>query len=605
MDKDKQKITDQVLLWTEEEVAEMLKQYNKKHTDVFKKEVAKLYATEIEKKLIENGIVSCCKHCGSINFTRRGKDSHNQRFICKDCNEGFTAVTGTFLQNSNLSWKAWVKIVEMTINGLSFEKMQNVLDVGKEYDCAGINKATVILAVHKFLNALYKIPQPILKGVIYLDEKHFRESQKGAKELINYMPTIYKERLPRDGGQSSSLGVMSADYVTIPTAIDEYGYAVAKVTCLGKLDIERFFDLFYNHIKDATIMCTDANKVYTRFCRQLHITQYIRHSQYTSILSNHGYVFGKNKTPEQKKKNEEILEKIYNEKKVEYIANKGYLTYAEFSAIKKQYKLSLAAVNAFHNKINKAINTNKTNVATKYLDKYINLFVFIHNWQTKKGKFPSAVEDAEEIILYVLKNTQDTVYTLEDFRKEELNIPIPTNKYHNLLATMTSEARILFNNKYLKFNEEDHVYDFKKREYLLDCPDSWIKEVAREHGIPYASRKNNKFNTVTKILALEDIDSIIISLLLKEKKIHVEQEDADLLTYLGISDLDLSINAPLNETYGKHLPAVREDSPLYHPNIYPSEEQVEQYKQEKLLKKQKKAIKWISADDEEDDTLPS
>ena len=38
MDKDKQKITDQILLWTEEEVAEMLKQYNKKHTDVFKKE---------------------------------------------------------------------------------------------------------------------------------------------------------------------------------------------------------------------------------------------------------------------------------------------------------------------------------------------------------------------------------------------------------------------------------------------------------------------------------------------------------------------------------------------------------------------------------------
>ena len=74
MDKDKQKIIDQILLWTEEEVAEMLKQYNKKHTDVFKKEVAKLYATEIEKKLIENGIVCCCKYCGSINFTRRGKD---------------------------------------------------------------------------------------------------------------------------------------------------------------------------------------------------------------------------------------------------------------------------------------------------------------------------------------------------------------------------------------------------------------------------------------------------------------------------------------------------------------------------------------------------
>lgn len=53
------------------------------------------------------------------------------------------------------------------------------------------------------------------------------------------------------------------------------------------------------------------------------------------------------------------------------------------------------------------------------------------------------------------------------------------------------------------------------------------------------------------MLTLEDIDSIIISLLLKEKKIHVKQEDADLLTYLGISDPDLSINVPLDETHEK------------------------------------------------------
>ena len=204
MEKQMHKIIDQILLWNEEEVAEILKQYGKKHHTVMKKELAKLYSSEMEQKLIENGTVSCCRHCGSIDFTKDGRNSHNQKFVCKDCNKDFTAVTGTFLQNSNLSWKAWVKIVEMTINGLSFEKMQNILDTGKEYNCAGIHKATVILAVHKFLNALLKLPQPILKGVIQIDEKHFRESQKGTIELINYMPSVYNERLPRYGAQSSS-----------------------------------------------------------------------------------------------------------------------------------------------------------------------------------------------------------------------------------------------------------------------------------------------------------------------------------------------------------------------------------------------------------------
>ena len=606
MDKDKQKITDQILLWTEEEVAEMLKQYNKKHTDVFKKEVAKLYATEIEKKLIENGIVCCCKNCGSINFTRRGKDSHNQRFICKDCNKDFTAVTGTFLQNSNLSWKAWVKIIEMTINGLSFEKMQNILDTGKEYDCAGIHKATVILAVHKFLNALLKLPQPILKGVIQIDEKHFRESQKGTIELINYMPTVYNERLPRYGAQSSSLGVMSNDYINVPTAVDEEGYVVAKVACMGKLGIDIFVDLFYDHIKNASIICTDANNTYTKFCRQFHITHYIRHSKYTSVLSQAGYVFGPKKTDEQKAKNEEILEKLYNERKIDYIANRGYLPYSQFKAIKDQYKLSLSAVNSFHNTITRRLTVNKTSVANKHLNKYIHLMAFIKNWKVRTGKSPSSVEDAEEILLYVLKNTKDTVYTLEDYRKEEFDIPKTTTKYIDLLAAMTSEARILFNNKYLKFNEEDRVYDFKKREYLLDCPDSWIRQIAREHGIQYSQKgkRFNKFNVTTQILALEDINSIIIQLLLKEKKIHIEAEDADLLTYLGLTDLDLSINAPLDETYGRHLPSIREDSPLYNPNIYPTAEQIEEYKEERLAKKHRKQSGAVFDDDEDDDTLP-
>lgn len=242
--------------------------------------------------------------------------------------------------------------------------------------------------------------------------------------------------------------------------------------------------------------------------------------------------------------------------------------------------MNLARVNSVHNEFKKAINTNKTNVSSKYLDKYIHFYTFIHNWGVKSGKYPSSTKDAEDILIYILKNTKNTVYTQKDFDNEVMTLPMPTSKYHNLLAAMTSEARKEFNNKYLKFNEEDRVYDFKKRDYLLDCPDSWVKEVARQHGIPYA-KKVNKFNMVTQILKLEDIDSIIIQLLLKEKKIHIDAEDIDILAYLGISEIDLSMDAPLDEKLSRHLPAVREDSPLFNPNAYPTATQIEEFENQR------------------------
>lgn len=87
---DKPKIAEQILSWSEDEVAELLKLYDKKHITQHKKDIAKLTASEMERKLIENGINSACPYGGSIAITRRGRGSKNQRFQCKDCGKGFT-----------------------------------------------------------------------------------------------------------------------------------------------------------------------------------------------------------------------------------------------------------------------------------------------------------------------------------------------------------------------------------------------------------------------------------------------------------------------------------------------------------------------------------
>lgn len=597
MDKLQKQLIEQILSLPEDDFAEIIWEYDKKHRTHYRKQIAKLYSSEMEQKLLENGINSACPFCGSISVVKRGRTTKNQRFYCKDCHSDFTAVTNTFLEKSNFAWDAWVRIFNMTIQGYSLTDMMNVLE--KEFGYAGVTKSSVLLARHKLLNAIYQIPQPILNGVIQIDETHFRESQKGTMELANYIPSVIEERLPRYGSQSSALGVMSAEFVTVPVAVDSDGYVVAKVACLGKLDIDIFVDLFHDHFNSPSFICTDANNIYLKYCREFHITHYIRPSKYVDILKKAGYVLGKNKTEQERAQNDRILENLYNTRQIDFIANKGHLSFRQFQEIKKQYKLSLARVNALHNEFKKAINTNKTNVSSKYLDKYINFYTFIHNWSVKTGKYPSSTVDAEEILIYVLKNTHNTVYTQKNFQSEQMTLPKPTTKYHNMLAAMTSEARLEFNNKYLKFNEEDRVYDFKKRDYLMDCPDSWTKEVARAHGIPYA-HKVNKFNMITNILKLEDIDTIIIQLLLREKRIHIDAEDADILTYLGLSELDLSIDTPLDETYSRHLPAVREDSPLYHPNVYPSAEQIEEYKEQRLAKKNKRVLESVLPPAEEE-----
>lgn len=260
------------------------------------------------------------------------------------------------------------------------------------------------------------------------------------------------------------------------------------------------------------------------------------------------------------------------------ILNKGHLTFKDFVNLKKKYGLSLGGINKQHSELKKMINIGMTNVSTKYLDRYTSFYVFLHNWKVDHGgKYPSSTREAEEILIYILQNAGNSKFTLKDLQETVLTLPKPTSKYIDLLAAMTSEARKEFNNKYLKFNEEDRVYNFKKREYLLDCPRSHLEAVARTHGIPYSHHSVPIWNLVNNLLKCDDIDLIIVRLLLLEKKIHIDQEDSDLLVYFRLKPERLEYDAPLDESISSHYPPVREDSPLYNPNTYMTAQQLQDY----------------------------
>lgn len=554
-----------------EEVEKIVKGYDKGHKTKLQEIMEVAYASELEERLEKAGVNSTCPFCNSNNIIKRGRTSNFQRKICKNCGKSFTVATNTFLDKSKFSWKAWVAILEMTINGYSISRMKNVLE--KQYHCDGITDITVLLARHKILYAVSLIPQPILTGCIYIDETFFRENQKAAKELENYIPTVAEYRKPRYGKQPSLLGTMGSEFANVPVAIDSTGHMVAKVACLGRLTIEIFTTLFHDHLDKPAYICTDANPIYARYCRMQGIPHYIRPSDYYKVILKAGYdqplYPNAELNADISARNQRILEKLYNTELSDRIANKGHLTFKEFVQLKRTYGLSLGPVNKQHSELKKFIYTQQTGVSTKYLDRYINFYTFIHNWMIDHGgKYPSSTVDAEEILIYILKTAGNSTYTLKDLQSEILTLPKPTTKYIDLLATMTSEARKEFNNKYLKFNEEDKVYDFKKRDYLLDCPRSWLEEVAKSRGIPYSHHSVKTWDIVSNLLKRDDIDIIIVQLLLKEKKIHLEQEDCDLLEFFHIETDDLGYNTPIDENIASHYPPVREDSPLYNPNAY-------------------------------------
>ena len=68
---------------------------------------------------------------------------------------------------------------------------------------------------------------------------------------------------------------------------------------------------------------------------------------------------------------------------IDYIENRGKITYTEFKNLKEMNKLSLSRVNQLHNEIKKFINIDKTNVSTKFLNDYIKFFNYIRNWKVK------------------------------------------------------------------------------------------------------------------------------------------------------------------------------------------------------------------------------
>ena len=162
---------------------------------------------------------------------------------------------------------------------------------------------------------------------------------------------------------------------------------------------------------------------------------YVLPSNHLEIKKQNGYAFNW-ASAEEKKGNEAILRRLYHDKLIEHM-NKGAYSYEAFQALKDKYKLALSRVNEIHNELKENINEITRGVSTKYLNDYINAYIFIHNWDIKNSKVVSSHKDAEAILIELLKN--GSTYTARDIENASMDMPKANGKYMRDFAKQTEE----------------------------------------------------------------------------------------------------------------------------------------------------------------------
>ena len=503
-----------------------------------------VYASS-EQHLATLGVNRACPGCGSVAVVHNGTNPAGiQRLKCQDCGTTFTRFTGTILEKSRFPWEVWAAVLRMTLDDDSLEDIQTVLE--RDYDCAGINIKTIFHMRLKLLYAMAAIPQPTLTGVIQMDETFLRESQKGHNlELVSYLKG--EKRRPRYGRDPSKYGTTGPEFATILTAIDSRGLCVCKAVALGRMPQDAVVDLCDAHFHEPVFICTDANPVYPDVFRLMEMPHYIKPSNFLEVLKHNGYenlpddyelVLDDN-DPE-RARNEairtrykrQVYERLYREGQVDYIANRGDLSFGAFLSLKEQYGLNLARVNGLHNELKFTLERQMTNVATKYLPLYLAFFSYRHNWKVANGEAPISKEAANAILdeLVSLKVN----LTRAQLDGVTLDLPKPSGRYIQLLKEQTAKARQITQNKYFKFDEED-LPCFNKRRILLDAPKSKLVELAKSRKLK-GYTKMSQWGLAAALIKDPDIDEIIMDLITKDR--HYEIADEDLkrlqdLRYLG------------------------------------------------------------------------
>ena len=105
-----------------------------------------------------------------------------------------------------------------------------------------------------------------------------------------------------------------------------------------------------------------------------------------------------------------------------------------------------------------------------------------------------------------------------------------SDKYMAMLKAKTAEMRKLTKNPYFKYDEEDRVISFEKREYLLDLPNYKLDKLCSKYKIPH---KWARYSKVSELLKQPTIGEDILLLINEDRHYTISEEDLQAINDRG------------------------------------------------------------------------
>ncbi|MBQ7386944.1 MAG: IS1595 family transposase [Clostridia bacterium] len=214
------------------------------------KRVADSIIAALKGEASTNGIqtekITICRKCGEKGgIAKFGKDgTGKQRYRCKYCGATFTMTSYTTISHTHCDLSKWEKYVECLLLGLSLEK------------CAALCKISVRTAFlwrHKILSILQNDQtNRVLAGIVELDETFFSISYKGNRTNSKNF-TMPREAYKRGTDSNAQIGSRAC----VMCAIERNGQVYAEVLGKGQPTIAMLSHAFDSRILNDSIVLSD------------------------------------------------------------------------------------------------------------------------------------------------------------------------------------------------------------------------------------------------------------------------------------------------------------------------------------------------------------
>lgn len=498
-------------LMTEQQIIDFLRQ---RRTSSKSSGVAKSHT--IEDFFTEHNITIRCPHCLSPHKVKNGtNDSGITRYKCKNCKKGYSITTNTIFEGASYSVSEMINAVHAVLTGQTSVYMEaNITDAGQSNSAAW-------LLMHKIRHILASMPMPNLSGVVQMDEKYIRESQKGSRDLVSYLNPD-ESRRARHHHYRSECGIFGPEFINVLCAVDEHGHYWAKCVCLGPMDLDALEKALGKQLLSVSYLCTDNYHVYSELAEKRGFRHYVVPSKYLQVRKARGYVdtdnIYRNLTQEYYDKNERINQQLYKEKIYPYIENADRdISFHELTQLKYKFDLTINGVNSFHSEIQTLLDTVR-GVSSEYVADYIGSFVYLKNYKRKNGIRSFSKRDAANVLAEMIEWTMENKYspTREDIMKQNVdNLPRPSKRTITEARRRIKQAREVIiepkanSSDYNEYEGESTDMLFNKTKFFRDIGTTRLNELAKLYGV--YDRKERKADRIRRLSSLPEADDIIFN----------------------------------------------------------------------------------------------